>query len=46
MFCNRTLERWANAVITQFQSCSGKKNKDEIKDKDEQTAMQSGLNLN
>ncbi|XP_032782284.2 sodium/potassium/calcium exchanger 3 [Daphnia magna] len=43
MFCNRTLERWANAVITQFQSCSGKKNKDEIKDKDEQTAMQSGV---
>lgn len=41
MFCNRTLERWATAVVTKFQSCVGKKN--EIKDKEEQTAMQSGL---
>ena len=46
MFSNRTLERWANAVVAQFKSCCGTKNKDETntKDKEEQQlAIQSGL---
>jgi hypothetical protein len=44
MFSNRTLERWANAVVAQFKSCCGTKNKDETntKDKEEQQlAIQS-----
>jgi hypothetical protein len=45
MFSNRTLERWANAVVAQFKSCCGTEKKDEInnKDKPEQLAIQSGL---
>ncbi|EFX87145.1 hypothetical protein DAPPUDRAFT_207878 [Daphnia pulex] len=44
MFSNRTLERWANAVVAQFKKFCGKANEDETnnKEKEEQLAIQSG----
>jgi hypothetical protein len=44
MFSNRTLERWANAVVAQFKKCCGKTNEDETnnKEKEEQLAIKSG----